>query len=61
MSKMYLIAQTKTGRWYVYRDDMPLPLFGSFGTKKHALAFAADKMGLTVEQYVKAVVRWKEK
>lgn len=57
MSKMYLVAQTKDGRWYAYREDRPqLPLVGSFGTKRHALAIAADKMGLTVEQYVKLKV-----
>lgn len=58
MRKMYLVAQMSDGRWYAYKEDWPrLPLRGSVGSKKHALNYAADKMGLTLEQYVKLKVR----
>lgn len=50
----FTVSQDKNGYWYCHRYGFPhLPHFGSFSkSKRKALQFAADAMGMTYKQYM---------
>ena len=53
MKLTYTVSKEKGGQWYCHMVGYPgIPLFGSFGTKKHALHCAADSMGLPYKDYM---------
>lgn len=54
MKLSYVVSKEKGGQYYCHRVGFPyVPVFGSFGNKKHALKCAADSMGLTLKEYMK--------
>ena len=52
--KMYVVSKEKGGQYYCHLQGFPyVPVFGSFGTKKHALKCAADSMVLPLKEYMR--------
>lgn len=53
MKKTYVVSKDKdSGLYYAHMKGYSyIPVFGSFGTKKHAEEFAAMKMCLPLKEY----------
>ena len=53
MKLSYTVSKEKGGQWYAHMVGFPgIPIFGSFGDKKHALHYAAASMGLPYKEYM---------
>lgn len=53
MKRTYTVSKTQDGDWYAHKVGYPgIPVFGSFGTKHHALTVAAQKMCLPLKEYM---------
>lgn len=53
MKLNYTVSKEKGGQWYCHMVGFPnVPVFGSFGSKKEALHFAADMCGLPYKEYM---------
>lgn len=55
MKKTYTVSKDKdSGLWYAHIVGLSyVPVFGSFGSKNHAMKCAAEHMGLPLSEYKK--------